>query len=128
MSSQSSTFVCVRKNIVHRNRVKQKRSGRNVEKEILNPKSQRHVQANKDRSKFYEKLDKKLSKERGAREFTKDIWKEEDVRDRAPGLKDDWISKDLSLYVLQNIGKGAIKVHDSIRHKTTKAKLVNQLL
>lgn len=108
--------------IVKRNHVKNKKNGRNKEEEILNPKTQKHIEANKDRMKYYEKLDKKLSKEKKAKEFAKDIWVEEEVRDRLPGLNNDWISKDLSTYILQKTGKGAIKVHSSIRHKTTKAK------
>ncbi|XP_055911173.1 ribosome biogenesis protein NOP53 [Eupeodes corollae] len=109
--------------IAKRNHVKPKKNGRNIEQEILNPKTQKQIQANKDRSKFYEKLEKKLSKKKVAREFSRDIWKEEDVREREPALKDDtWVSKDLALYTLKNIGKGTIKVHDSVRHKTTKAK------
>ncbi|XP_055844086.1 ribosome biogenesis protein NOP53 [Episyrphus balteatus] len=109
--------------IVKRNHVKQKKNGRNIEQEILQPKTNKQIQANKDRSKFYDKLEKKLSKNKVDREFSQDIWQEEDVRDREPGLKDDtWVSKDLALYTLRNIGKGSTKIHDSIRHKTTKAK------
>lgn len=69
-------------------------------------------------------MDKKLAKSKLDKNFEKDIWLEEDFRDKTPGLKDErgWISKDLSLYIVKNIGKPVIKVHDSIRHKTTKAK------
>lgn len=52
------------------------------------------------------------------------MWAEEDFRDKIPGLKDEkgWISKELALHVTKNVGKPVIKVHDSIRHRTTKAK------
>lgn len=108
--------------IVKRNHVKQKKNGRDIEQEILNPTKQKHIEANKDRSKYYDKLAKKLSRKKEPRAFSKDIWEEEDVLNREPGLKNTWVSKDLALYTLRNIGKGSIKIHDSIRHKTTKAK------
>lgn len=108
--------------IVKRNHVRPRKNGRNIEEEIRQPKTQKQIQANKDRSKFYDKLEKRLSRKKQPKEFSWDIWKEEDVRDREPTLKDTWVSKDLALYTLRNIGKGTIKVHDSVRHKTTKAK------
>ncbi|XP_004518860.1 ribosome biogenesis protein NOP53 [Ceratitis capitata] len=110
--------------IVKRNRVRQKKSGRIIEEEVRNPTKPRHFQANKDRERYYESLEKKLKKGEHLAKSAKDVWAEEDFRDKIPGLKDEkgWISKDLALYVSKNIGKAVIKVHDSIRHRTTKAK------
>ncbi|XP_036317980.1 ribosome biogenesis protein NOP53 [Rhagoletis pomonella] len=110
--------------IVKRNRVRQKKNGRVIEEEVLNPTKPRHFQANKDRERYYQALEKKLSKEGQSTKTAKDIWAEEDFRDKIPGLKDEkgWISKELALHVTKNVGKPVIKVHDSIRHRTTKAK------
>uniref|UniRef100_A0A1A9VRU7 Ribosome biogenesis protein NOP53 n=1 Tax=Glossina austeni TaxID=7395 RepID=A0A1A9VRU7_GLOAU len=111
--------------IVKRNTVKQKKAGRDIEKEVCNPIRSRHFKANQDRAKYYEKLKERLKK-RASRipDINKDIWTDTDFRDNIPGLKDEkgWISQDLSVYVAKNIGKPIIKVHDSIRHRTTKAK------
>ncbi|XP_011202330.1 ribosome biogenesis protein NOP53 [Bactrocera dorsalis] len=110
--------------IVKRNRVRQKKSGRIIEEEVRNPTKPRHFQANKDRERYYETLEKKLKKEDQLTKTAKDVWAEEDFRDKIPGLKDEkgWISKELALHVTKNVGKPVIKVHDSIRHRTTKAK------
>ncbi|XP_053948354.1 ribosome biogenesis protein NOP53 [Anastrepha ludens] len=110
--------------IAKRNRVRQKRNGRNIEEEVRNPTKPRHFQANKDREEYYKALEKKLSKDRKSDIAARDVWAEEDFRDKMPGLKDEkgWISKELALYVTMNVGKPAVKVHDSIRHRTTKAK------
>ncbi|XP_013109901.2 ribosome biogenesis protein NOP53 [Stomoxys calcitrans] len=111
--------------IVKRNIVKQKKSGRNIEDEVINPTKPRHIQANEDRAKTYAKVEEKLKK-RATKipDTNKDIWAEEDFRDKIPGLKDEkgWISKELATYHAQTMGMPVFKVHDSIRHKTTKAK------
>lgn len=75
--------------------------------------------------KTYAKVEEKLKKKaRKVPEVNKDLWVEEDFRDKIPGLKDEkgWISKDLSVYHAQKLGLNVYKVHDSIRHRTTKAK------
>uniref|UniRef100_A0A3F2Z4M6 Ribosome biogenesis protein NOP53 n=1 Tax=Glossina palpalis gambiensis TaxID=67801 RepID=A0A3F2Z4M6_9MUSC len=111
--------------IVKRNTVKQKKCGRDIEKEVCNPIRSRHFKANQDRAKYYEKVKERLKKKAsGIPDINKDIWTDADFRDNIPGLKDEkgWISRDLSLYIAKNIGKPIIKVHDSIRHRTTKAK------
>lgn len=110
--------------IVKRNRVRQKKSGRIIEEEVRNPTKPRHFQANKDRERYYQTLEKKLKKEEQLTKATKDVWAEEDFRDKIPGLKDEkgWISKELALHVTKNIGKPVVKVHDSIRHRTIKTK------
>ncbi|TDG40654.1 hypothetical protein AWZ03_012926 [Drosophila navojoa] len=113
--------------IVKRNHVRQKKSGRNIELEVCNPTKPRHRQANSDRGLYYEKLDKELAvRESGKKvpKVDKDIWQEEDFRDKIPGLKDEkgWISRDLALHVAGNIGRKVVKTHASLHHKTTKAK------
>ncbi|KAM7349283.1 ribosome biogenesis protein NOP53 [Cochliomyia hominivorax] len=110
--------------IVKRNIIKnQKKAGRNIEEEVYNPKKPRDFQANQDRLKTYAKVEEKLKKKKKIPEV-RDIWQEEDFRDKIPGLKDEkgWISKDLSVYHAQKLGLPVYKVHDSIRHRTTKAK------
>lgn len=108
------------------NHVRQKKSGRIIEEEVRNPTKPRHFQANKDRQSYYDQLEKKSEKKNSDKIVTEDIWVEKDFRDDIPGLKDEkgWISRDLALYTTKNIGKPVIKVHASIRHRTTKAKLV----
>ncbi|XP_005189217.2 ribosome biogenesis protein NOP53 [Musca domestica] len=111
--------------IVKRNIVKQKKAGRNIEEEVINPSKPRHIQANQDRAKTYEKVEKKLKKLASKIPDTnKDIWMEEDFREKVPGLKDEkgWISEELAKYHAQKLGLPVYKIHDSIRHKTTKAK------
>ncbi|XP_075158869.1 ribosome biogenesis protein NOP53 [Haematobia irritans] len=111
--------------IVKRNIVKQKKAGRNIEEEVINPTKPRHIQANQDRAKTYAKVEEKIKKlSTKIPDTNKDIWAEEDFRDKVPGLKDEkgWISKELATYHAQNLGLPVFKVHDSIRHKTTKAK------
>ncbi|XP_067635903.1 ribosome biogenesis protein NOP53 [Eurosta solidaginis] len=110
--------------IVKRNRVRQKKNGRIIEEEVRNPTKPRHLQANKDRERYYQSVEKKLSKGRSSKVADKDIWLDEDFRDKFPGLKDEkgWISEELALHVVKNIGKPVVKVHDSIRHRTTKSK------
>ncbi|XP_037937276.1 ribosome biogenesis protein NOP53-like [Teleopsis dalmanni] len=110
--------------IVKRNRVKLKKSGRIIEEEVRNPTKPRHFQANKDRARYHETLEKKNNKKSREIDTSKDIWAVEDFRDKIPGLKDEkgWISRELALHVTNNIGKPVIKVHESIRHRTTKAK------
>lgn len=108
-----------------RNIVKQKKSGRNIEDEVINPTKPRHLQANQDRAKTYAKVEE-VRKKKATRipDTNKDIWAEEDFRDKMPGLKDEkgWISEELALYNAQALKLPVFKVHDSIRHKTTKAK------
>ncbi|KAM8721356.1 hypothetical protein ACLKA7_007257 [Drosophila subpalustris] len=114
--------------IVKRNHVRQKKSGRNIELEVCNPTKGRHRQANSDRERYYEKLDSRLAdheagRKRGAT-ADKDIWVEEDFRDKIPGLKDEkgWISRDLAVHIAGNVGRKVVKTHSSLHHKTTKAK------
>uniref|UniRef100_A0A1A9W8P5 Ribosome biogenesis protein NOP53 n=1 Tax=Glossina brevipalpis TaxID=37001 RepID=A0A1A9W8P5_9MUSC len=111
--------------IVKRNTIKQKKAGRDIEKEVHDPVKPRHFQANQDRAKYYEKLKDRLKKKSSRiPNIDKDIWTDSDFRDNIPGLKDEkgWISQSLSLYIAKNMGKPVIKVHDSIRHRTIKAK------
>ncbi|XP_037816979.1 ribosome biogenesis protein NOP53 [Lucilia sericata] len=112
--------------IVKRNIIKnQKKAGRNIEEEVYNPKKPRDIKATQDRLKTYAKVEAKLQKKAAkVLDNTKDLWVEEDFRDKIPGLKDEkgWISKDLSVYHAQQLGLPVFKVHDSIRHRTTKAK------
>ncbi|TMW53390.1 hypothetical protein DOY81_001512 [Sarcophaga bullata] len=112
--------------IVKRNIIKnQKKAGRNIEEEVYNPKKPRDFQATKDRLKTYAQVESKLKKKSSKIPDTqKDLWAEEDFRDKIPGLKDEkgWISKELSVYHAQKLGLPVFKVHDSIRHRTTKAK------
>ncbi|KAH8416760.1 hypothetical protein KR222_003285 [Zaprionus bogoriensis] len=113
--------------IVKRNHVRQKKSGRNIEQEVINPTKGRHRQANSDRGLYYEKLENRLKakeeRKRGT-QIDKDIWQEEDFRDKIPGLKDEkgWISRDLALHVAGNVGRKVVKTHSSLHHKTIKAK------
>lgn len=113
-------------NIFYRNIIKnQKKAGRNIEEEVYNPKKSRDFQANQDRLKTYAKVEARLKKKASkVSDTNKNLWAEEDFRDKIPGLKDEkgWISKELSVYHAQNLGLPIVKVHDSIRHKTTKAK------
>lgn len=73
----------------------------------------------------YKKHDERV-KQRTQREIDtkRDIWMDEDFRDKVPGLKceGDWIPRETSLHVVKNLGTPVVKVHDSIRHKTTKLK------
>ncbi|ALC49639.1 CG1785 [Drosophila busckii] len=113
--------------IVSRNHVKQKQNGRNIEQEVRNPTKPRHRQANSDRASYYEKMEKRATdKQSGKRvnNMEKDIWIEEDFRDKIPGLKDEkgWISRNLALHIAGNVGKKLVKTHASLHHKTTKAK------
>ncbi|KAH8317053.1 hypothetical protein KR074_001263 [Drosophila pseudoananassae] len=111
--------------IVKRNKVKQKKNGRNIELEVCNPTKPRHRQANSDRALYYEKLEQRLEDKKSKKLLVeKDIWQEEDFRDKIPGLKDKkgWISRDLALHVAGNVGKKVVKTHASLHHKTTKAK------
>ncbi|XP_073829414.1 ribosome biogenesis protein NOP53 [Musca autumnalis] len=111
--------------IVKRNIIKQKKAGRNIEEEVVNPTKPRHKQANEDRLKTYAKVEEKIKKlATKIPDTNKDIWMEEDFRDKVPGLKDEkgWISEELAKYNAQKLGIPVYKVHDSIRHKTTKAK------
>lgn len=92
---------------------------------MYNPKKPRDFQATKDRLKTYAQVESKLKKKSSKIPDTqKDLWVEEDFRDKIPGLKDEkgWISKELSVYHAQKLGLPVFKVHDSIRHRTTKAK------
>ncbi|XP_065363319.1 ribosome biogenesis protein NOP53 [Calliphora vicina] len=102
-----------------------KKAGRNIEEEVYNPKKPRHFKATQDRLKTYAQVEAKLKK-KASKELdnNKDLWATEDFRDKLPGLKDEkgWISKDLSVYHAQTLGLPVFKVHDSIRHRTTKAK------
>ena len=104
--------------------MRQKKAGRIIEEEVRNPTRPRHFQANKDRALYYEKLDKKRKKKKDSSNFAKDLWETEDFRDKMPGLKDEkgWVSRELALHVAKNVGKGVFKVHDGLRHRTTKAK------
>jgi len=109
--------------------VKQKKNGRNIELEVCNPTKGRHRQANSDRGRYYEKLDSRLAEQKerkGATKADKDLWVEEDFRDKIPGLKDErgWISRDLAVHVAGNVGRKVVKTHSSLHHKTTKAKYV----
>lgn len=112
--------------IVKRNVIKnQKKAGRNIEEEVYNPKKPRHILATKDRLKTYAQVEAKIKKKASKIPDTnKDLWQEEDFRDKLPGLKDEkgWISRELSVYHAQTLGMPVFKVHDSIRHRTTKAK------
>lgn len=112
--------------IVKRNHVKQKKNGRNIELEVCNPTKGRHRQANSDRGRYYEKLDSRLAEQaerKGATKADKDLWVEEDFRDKIPGLNDErWISRDLAVHVAGNVGRKVVKTHSSLHHKTTKAK------
>lgn len=113
--------------VTHSNKVRQKKSGRNIEQEVINPTKGRHRQANSDRGLYYEKLENRLKankeRKRGV-QVDKDIWQEEDFRDKMPGLKDEkgWISRDLALHVVGNVGRKLVKTHASLHHNTTKAK------
>ncbi|XP_061401807.1 ribosome biogenesis protein NOP53 [Musca vetustissima] len=111
--------------IVKRNIVKQKKAGRNIEEEVINPTKPRHIQANQDRAKTYAKVEEKVKKlATKIPDTNKDIWQEEDFREKVPGLKDEkgWISEELAKYNAQKLGLPVYKIHDSIRHRTTKAK------
>ncbi|KAH8304726.1 hypothetical protein KR044_007262 [Drosophila immigrans] len=113
--------------IVKRNTVKQKKNGRNIEQEIRNPTKGRHRQANSDRGRYYEQLDERLAEKEGRKLVTKtakDLWVDEDFRDKIPHLKDEkgWVSRDLAVHVAGNIGRKVVKVHSSLHHNTTKAK------
>lgn len=108
-----------------RNIVKRKPLGRNLVQEVLNPSKARHFQANQDRQQHYARHETR-AKQRSARavDTSRDIWAEEDFRDKVPGLKceGDWIPHETSLHVVKNLGAPLVKVHDGIRHKTTKLK------
>lgn len=111
--------------ISKRNHVKRLKNGRNIEQEIINPKTQKHVDANKDRKRYNERLDKVVKKKRNplAKSFGVDLWKDTDLKDKYPDLKSKWISEEMAYYTLKNLNEtGVIKVHDSMRHKTIKTK------
>lgn len=111
--------------ITKRNHVKNLKSGRNIEQEIINPKTQRHIDANKDRKRYNERLDKVVKKKRNplAKTFSADLWQDKDLKDKYPDLKSKWISEEMAYYTLKNLREtGVIKVHDSMRHKTIKSK------
>lgn len=116
-------FLC--RNIIKN----QKKAGRNIEEEVYNPKKPRDFKATQDRLKTYAQVEAKLKKRASkVPDTNKDIWAEVDFRDKLPGLKDEkgWISKELSVYHAQTLGMPVFKVHDSIRHRTTKAKYVSK--
>lgn len=111
--------------IVKRNHVKKVKNGRNIEEEILNPRTQKHIEANKERKRYNEILDKKIKKKRNplSKTFAVDLWEDTDPKDKYPVLKNKWISEDMAYYTLKNLNEtGVIKVHDSLRHKTIKTK------
>ncbi|XP_068151611.1 ribosome biogenesis protein NOP53 [Drosophila tropicalis] len=114
--------------IAKRNKVRQKQNGRNIELEVCNPTKPRHRQANADRARYNEKLEERLAVKQDSHKkhkTDKDIWQEEDFRDKIPGLKDEkgWISRPLALHVAFNLqGHKVVKTHGSLHHKTTKAK------
>ncbi|KAH8387248.1 hypothetical protein KR093_005873 [Drosophila rubida] len=113
--------------IAKRNHVKQKKNGRNIEEEIRNPTKGRHRQANSDRGRYYKELDERLAEKEGRKlvnKTAKNLWVEEDFRDKIPGLKDEkgWVSRDLAVHIAGNVGRKVVKVHSSLHHNTTKAK------
>lgn len=92
---------------------------------MCNPTKPRHRQANSDRALYYAKLEQRLEDKKTKKlAVEKDIWQEEDFRDKIPGLKDEkgWISRDLAVHVAGNVGRKVVKTHASMHHKTTKAK------
>lgn len=111
--------------ITKRNHVRKLKNGRDIEQEIINPKTQKHIDANKDRKRYNERLDKVVKKKRNplAKSFGVDLWKDTDLKDKYPDLKSKWISEEMAFYTLKNLNEtGVIKVHDSMRHKTIKSK------
>lgn len=106
--------------------MKRKPLGRDLLQEVLNPCKPRHFTANHDRYLHYAKHEARIKKRSEGTKDTgnHDIWAEEDFRNKVPGLKceGDWIPDETSLHVMKNLGLPLVKVHDGIRHKTTKLK------
>ncbi|XP_055384814.1 ribosome biogenesis protein NOP53 [Condylostylus longicornis] len=110
--------------ITKRNKVKLKKHGRNILEEVTNPTSQKHKQANEDREKYYNVLDKKIETGR-KRDFNKDIWENSDEELKEYG-NHEWVSKDLALYHLKNTGRAHVKLPGTIRKKTTLLKPIEK--